>query len=185
MYSLSFRQSYVEYHSDMVSQLSNIKILLRVKCNVLSCKSLLWVCHKVLSSYPTKEQRILTNRINVKQNELKIKFIKDSQERKDRSLASVQWTLKAASIGIHKVQIMKSIENENEEMRTNRLTEEEKESEIEWETPWWLRNCAQPKREGSNAQAQYTDKERQDVRGREHIKDSKGAASHPEIRTVY
>lgn len=58
-------------------------------------------------------------------------FIKDSQERKDRSLASFQWTLKAASIGIHKVQIMKSIENENEEMRTNRLTEEEKESEIE------------------------------------------------------
>lgn len=178
MYSLSFRQSYVEYHSDMVSQLSNIKILLRVK-------PLLWVCHKVLSSYPTKEQRILPNRINVKQNEqLKIKFIKDSQERKDRSLASVQWTLKAASIGIHKVQIMKSIEKENEEMRTNRLTEEEKGSEIEWETPWWLRNCAQPKREGSNAQAQYTDKER-GREGGEHIKDSKGAASHPEIRTVY
>lgn len=43
----------------------------------------------------------------------------------------------------------------------------------------------QPKREGSNAQAQYTDEERQGVRGREHIKDSKGAASHPEIRTVY
>lgn len=97
--------------------------------------------------------------------QLKIKFIKDSQERKDRSLASFQWTLKAASIGIHKVQIMKSIEKENEEMRTNRLTEEEKGSEIEWETPWWLRNCAQPKREGSNAQAQYTDKERQGVRG--------------------